>query len=229
MELRFVGGVYGGNIKPTPFLCLTLKMLQIQPEKDIIVEFIKNEDFKWVKFWLANIKASVSVVQNLALVKRSENNVSCYFVCSGCIDLLYILSPGNYPSFPKSISQIHWTYIKQKWVPSMLEAVDAQRWRKLHNVVDKWENFDVGVGSCPDSGPVMSKLIVNVEELLHFLSFTFFTVKRRQWYQFKIDMRIKEDSAVYLTTQCLLRGKYPQNISCSYYCIIHSQGVHRDV
>uniref|UniRef100_A0A7N4PRN1 Pre-mRNA-splicing factor 38B n=2 Tax=Theria TaxID=32525 RepID=A0A7N4PRN1_SARHA len=49
MELRFVGGVYGGNIKPTPFLCLTLKMLQIQPEKDIIVEFIKNEDFKYVR------------------------------------------------------------------------------------------------------------------------------------------------------------------------------------
>lgn len=46
MELKFVGGVFGGNIKPTPFLCLTLKMLQIQPEKDIIVEFIKNEDFK---------------------------------------------------------------------------------------------------------------------------------------------------------------------------------------
>ncbi|XP_037351439.1 LOW QUALITY PROTEIN: pre-mRNA-splicing factor 38A-like [Talpa occidentalis] len=49
MELRFVGGVYGGNIKPTPFLCLTLKMLQIQPEKDIIVQFIKNEDFKYVR------------------------------------------------------------------------------------------------------------------------------------------------------------------------------------
>ncbi|KAL6051882.1 hypothetical protein STEG23_000246 [Scotinomys teguina] len=52
MELRFVGGVYGGNIKPTPFLCLTLKMLQIQPERDIIVEFIKNEDFgleRWLR------------------------------------------------------------------------------------------------------------------------------------------------------------------------------------
>ncbi|KAM7031704.1 pre-mRNA-splicing factor 38A-like [Passerculus sandwichensis] len=49
MELRCVGGVCGGNIKPTPFLCLTLKMLQIQPEKDIIVEFIKNEDFKYVR------------------------------------------------------------------------------------------------------------------------------------------------------------------------------------
>lgn len=49
MELRYVGGVYGGNIKPTPFLCLILKMLQIQPEKDIIVEFIKNEEFKYVR------------------------------------------------------------------------------------------------------------------------------------------------------------------------------------
>ena len=46
MELRYIGGVYGGNIKPAPFLCLILKMLQIQPEKDIVVEFIKNDDFK---------------------------------------------------------------------------------------------------------------------------------------------------------------------------------------
>jgi pre-mRNA-splicing factor 38A len=49
MELRFIGGVYGGNIKPTPFLCLTLKFLQIQPEKDIVIEFIKNEEFKYVR------------------------------------------------------------------------------------------------------------------------------------------------------------------------------------
>ncbi|XP_061656322.1 pre-mRNA-splicing factor 38A [Phyllopteryx taeniolatus] len=49
MELKYVGGVFGGNIKPTPFLCLALKLLQIQPEKDIIVEFIKNEDFKYVR------------------------------------------------------------------------------------------------------------------------------------------------------------------------------------
>uniref|UniRef100_T1H306 Pre-mRNA-splicing factor 38 n=1 Tax=Megaselia scalaris TaxID=36166 RepID=T1H306_MEGSC len=49
MEIRFIGGVYGGNIKPTEFLCLTLKMLQIQPEKDIVVEFIKNDEFKYVR------------------------------------------------------------------------------------------------------------------------------------------------------------------------------------
>ncbi|XP_064479471.1 pre-mRNA-splicing factor 38A-like [Ornithodoros turicata] len=49
MELKYVGGVFGGNVRPTPFLCLLLKMLQIQPEKDIVVEFIRQEDFKYVR------------------------------------------------------------------------------------------------------------------------------------------------------------------------------------
>ncbi|KAK4803304.1 hypothetical protein SAY86_001507 [Trapa natans] len=49
MELDHVGGTFGGSRKPTPFLCLVLKMLQIQPEKDIVVEFIKNEDYKYVR------------------------------------------------------------------------------------------------------------------------------------------------------------------------------------
>ena len=60
MGLNYVGGVYGGNIKPTPFLCLILKMLQIQPHKDIVVEFIKNQEYKYVAFkfdwfWLVSI------------------------------------------------------------------------------------------------------------------------------------------------------------------------------
>ncbi|KAH8507241.1 hypothetical protein H0E87_009667 [Populus deltoides] len=41
MELDHLGGNYGGNRKPTPFMCLVTKVLQIQPEKDIVVEFIK--------------------------------------------------------------------------------------------------------------------------------------------------------------------------------------------
>ncbi|GMH10437.1 hypothetical protein Nepgr_012278 [Nepenthes gracilis] len=49
MELDHVGGTFGGNRKPTPFMCLVMKMLQIQPEKDIVVEFIKNEDYKYVR------------------------------------------------------------------------------------------------------------------------------------------------------------------------------------
>ena len=42
MQLTHVGGTYGGNRKPTKFMCLVLKMLQIQPEKEIILEFIKQ-------------------------------------------------------------------------------------------------------------------------------------------------------------------------------------------
>lgn len=49
MELDHLGGTFGGTRKPTPFMCLVMKMLQIQPEKDIVVEFIKNEDYKYVR------------------------------------------------------------------------------------------------------------------------------------------------------------------------------------
>ncbi|KAI1714354.1 PRP38 family domain-containing protein [Ditylenchus destructor] len=48
-ELRYIGGVYGGNNKPTPFLCLTLKLLQLQPDKEIIIEFIRQQDFKYLR------------------------------------------------------------------------------------------------------------------------------------------------------------------------------------
>lgn len=55
MELDHLGGTYGGNRKPTPFMCLVMKMLQIQPEKDIVVEFIKNDDYKYVPLILLSI------------------------------------------------------------------------------------------------------------------------------------------------------------------------------
>ncbi|KAI3387789.1 hypothetical protein SNEBB_007130 [Seison nebaliae] len=49
IELKFIGGAYGGNTKPTPFISLLLKMLQIQPEKDIIIEFIRQEHSKYAR------------------------------------------------------------------------------------------------------------------------------------------------------------------------------------
>jgi len=36
-------------MQPSRFLCLTLKMLQIQPDDEIIYALIKNEDFKYVR------------------------------------------------------------------------------------------------------------------------------------------------------------------------------------
>ncbi|KAF8906019.1 PRP38 family-domain-containing protein [Gymnopilus junonius] len=47
-EIRFIGGVYG-NQRPTEFLCLLLKLLQIQPEKEILVEYLRADEFKYLR------------------------------------------------------------------------------------------------------------------------------------------------------------------------------------
>ena len=69
IELAYVGGTYSHNNKPTPFICLVLKMLQLQPEKDIILEFIKNEDYKYVRalgaFYLRMVGGAEDVYQYL--------------------------------------------------------------------------------------------------------------------------------------------------------------------
>jgi len=48
LELRCIGGVYG-NQRPTEFLCLLLKLLQIQPEKEILVEYLQADEFKYLR------------------------------------------------------------------------------------------------------------------------------------------------------------------------------------
>ena len=77
VDIKYAGGTYGGQVAleqycmlraaqnvpsnadllvmpamqraPTQFMCLVLKLLQLQPDKEIIVEFIKNEDYKYVR------------------------------------------------------------------------------------------------------------------------------------------------------------------------------------
>ncbi|KAJ9639390.1 hypothetical protein H2201_004124 [Coniosporium apollinis] len=44
VELTFIGGTYGGMGKPTPFLCLAFKLLQLVPEKEIILEYLNWSD-----------------------------------------------------------------------------------------------------------------------------------------------------------------------------------------
>lgn len=48
VKLDHVGGMYG-NQKATPFLCLTLKLLALQPSNEILDSFIQSDDFKQVK------------------------------------------------------------------------------------------------------------------------------------------------------------------------------------
>jgi len=48
IEMKYVGGVYG-NQRPTEFLCLLLKLLQVQPEKEILVEYLRADEFKYLR------------------------------------------------------------------------------------------------------------------------------------------------------------------------------------
>ena len=48
-DLRSFGGIRGGNNKACDFLCLALKMLQIQPEREIVLAFVRNEDHKYAR------------------------------------------------------------------------------------------------------------------------------------------------------------------------------------
>jgi pre-mRNA-splicing factor 38A len=43
-ELTFIGGTYGGLGRPTPFLCLAFKLLQLVPKKEIILEYLNFHD-----------------------------------------------------------------------------------------------------------------------------------------------------------------------------------------
>ncbi|KAM3144449.1 hypothetical protein pb186bvf_003318 [Paramecium bursaria] len=47
-NILYQGGTYAGTAKPTHFLCLLMKLLQINPDQDIIYEFLKNRDYKYV-------------------------------------------------------------------------------------------------------------------------------------------------------------------------------------
>lgn len=68
-HLRYVGGVYGEHIKPSPFLCLALKLLQIQPQKEIIYLYIEQTDFKYLRalgaFYLRLVGSPVEIYKKL--------------------------------------------------------------------------------------------------------------------------------------------------------------------
>uniref|UniRef100_A0A7R9WX78 Pre-mRNA-splicing factor 38 n=1 Tax=Craspedostauros australis TaxID=1486917 RepID=A0A7R9WX78_9STRA len=48
-SIKCIGGTFGGNQQPTKFLCLVLKLLQLQPESEVILEFIRQDELKYVR------------------------------------------------------------------------------------------------------------------------------------------------------------------------------------
>ncbi|KAJ5908505.1 hypothetical protein N7495_001187 [Penicillium taxi] len=44
VEISFVGGTYGVSEKPSPFICLAFKLLQLHPDRDIVLELLNFSD-----------------------------------------------------------------------------------------------------------------------------------------------------------------------------------------
>ncbi|KAL7753843.1 hypothetical protein RI367_000775 [Sorochytrium milnesiophthora] len=57
------------TLMPTQFLCLTLKLLQMQPTKDIVLTYLHNEDFKYLRalaaFYIRLVASAKDVYQYL--------------------------------------------------------------------------------------------------------------------------------------------------------------------
>ncbi|KAK5688651.1 hypothetical protein LTS10_000629 [Elasticomyces elasticus] len=49
IELTFIGGTYGVSQRPTPFLCLAFKMLQLTPDKEVILFYLQQDEFKYLR------------------------------------------------------------------------------------------------------------------------------------------------------------------------------------
>ncbi|KAK7292429.1 hypothetical protein RIF29_08208 [Crotalaria pallida] len=79
MELDHLDGTFSGNRKPTPFICLVMKMLQIPLEKEIVIEFIKNEDYKYVRilgaFYLRLTGSNIDVYRYLEPLYNDYRNL----------------------------------------------------------------------------------------------------------------------------------------------------------
>lgn len=73
-DVRYIGGLYGEPGKPTPFLCLAFRLLQIQPVKEIIYLYIDQQDFKYLRalgaFYLRMVENSVEVYNKLEPMLR---------------------------------------------------------------------------------------------------------------------------------------------------------------
>lgn len=68
-ELTCIGGTYGGTRKPTPFLCLVVKLLQISPNLEIIKEYIEQPNYKYLTalgaFYLRLLGKPKEIYENL--------------------------------------------------------------------------------------------------------------------------------------------------------------------
>lgn len=48
VELQYVGGTYA-NHRVTPFICVLFKLVLLQPRREIVMEYLNQQDFKYLR------------------------------------------------------------------------------------------------------------------------------------------------------------------------------------
>ncbi len=48
IKIKYIGGLYSGSKKPTKFLCLVFKLLQMNLPKEIALQYLKARDYKYL-------------------------------------------------------------------------------------------------------------------------------------------------------------------------------------
>lgn len=68
-DITHVGGLFGHARRPTPFICLVLKLLQLGPTRDVVHEFFAQAHFKYATvlgaFYLRLVGDAVDVYTTL--------------------------------------------------------------------------------------------------------------------------------------------------------------------
>jgi pre-mRNA-splicing factor 38A len=71
IQLKAIGGCYGPSKLPSDFLCLVYKMLQMQPDKEVVCEYLKSEH-KYLKalsaFYIRLTYSSIEIYKQLELL-----------------------------------------------------------------------------------------------------------------------------------------------------------------
>ena len=79
INIQYVGGTYGGNSAPSPFLCLILKLLQIGPSDDIVNYYITDETYKYLRclgcFYLRLTGKAVDIYTRLELLLTDRRHL----------------------------------------------------------------------------------------------------------------------------------------------------------
>ncbi|KAG2392777.1 hypothetical protein C9374_011502 [Naegleria lovaniensis] len=69
IALDSIGGTYGGHRKPSNFLCLLMKMLQIEVDMESAISYIQNEEFKYLTalaaLYIRLVGSALDIYQNL--------------------------------------------------------------------------------------------------------------------------------------------------------------------